>query len=113
MDDQVQVPPILQFVPQLSPSSSRVKPGSVSSSCSSSLAVAAAAPAAAGPFESGKAHESSAVKQRTITALFGWKAQTSTSDTASSQHSGREQRIPAKFQLNGDYYVGQMATYRS
>ena len=60
MDDQVQVPPILQLIPQLSPSSSRVKPGSVSSSSSSSLAVAAAAPAAAGPFETqgGKAHES-------------------------------------------------------
>jgi hypothetical protein len=50
------------------------------------------------------------LSNRTNTALLGWKAQTtSTSDTASSQHSGREQRIPAKFQLNGDYYVGQMA----
>jgi hypothetical protein len=53
-------------------------------------------------------------KQRTITALFNWKAQTSTSDTASSQHSGQE---PSTFQPNcsrqwQQYYVGQMATYR-
>jgi hypothetical protein len=36
-------------------------------------------------------------KQRTITALFNWKAQTSTSDTASLQHSGQE---PSTFQPN-------------
>ncbi len=86
-------------------SSSYSSSTSSSSSCSSSFAAAAAALAAAGPFESGKAPEFSAVKQRTITALFGCKAQTSTStsDTASSQHSGREQRIPAKFQLSGDF----------
>ena len=52
-----------------------------------------------------------AQQRRTISALFGWKAQTSTSDSASSQNSGQEQRIPAKLQLNGDYYVGQVPTY--
>ena len=84
MDDQV--PPDLQFLSQLSPSSPRVGPGSVrtsssssysyspsssssysttSSSCSSSFAAAAAAPAAAGPFESGKAPESQSASRQT------------------------------------------------
>ena len=83
MDDQV--PPDLQFLSQLSPSSPRVGPGSVrtssssysyspsssssysttSSSCSSSFAAAAAAPAAAGPFDSGKAPESQSASRQT------------------------------------------------
>jgi hypothetical protein len=44
--------------------------------------------------ESRKAPESSAVKQRTITALFNWKAQTLTSDTAISQHTLGEPEAP-------------------
>jgi hypothetical protein len=111
-----QLPPALQFVPQLSPSSPRVGPAvrtSSSSSDSTSSCSSSFAAAAADSLESKNAPEPSAVKQRTITALFGWKAQTSTSDTPSSQNSGREQRIPAKLHLNGDYYVDQVATYRS
>ena len=71
MDDQdldregLQVPPDLQFVPQLSPSSARVAPGSVRTSSSSSSSAAAAAPAAAGPFESGKAPESQSASRQT------------------------------------------------
>ena len=118
MDDQVL--PDLQFVSQLSPSSPRVGPGSLvrtssssssyspsssssystsSSSCSSSFAAAVTAPAAAGPSKAERLLNLSLLvgKQRIITALFNWKAQTSTSDTASSQHSGQE---PSTFQPN-------------
>ena len=110
-----QLPPALQFVPQLSPPGPRIGPAvrTSSSSSDSTSSCAFSFATAADSLVSKSATEPSAVKQRTITALFGWKAQTSTSDTPSSQNSGREQRIPAKLHLNGDYYVDQVATYRS
>jgi hypothetical protein len=58
-----------------------------------------------GPFESGKAPESSVVKQLA-------QSRPCLIRKLKPQPLILQQRIPATLQL-GDYYVGQMATYRN